>query len=325
MRPPRIHHCTSEPFRFFGRTAELRLLQEALAGGAASVVAFVGPGGQGKTAIVQHFVQQLLAVFPPSPLGGEELGVGWSSGFSRSSEDKRPAKAGTPTDPPAPVPQGPRGERDPSPPTHLSGGARGGRPHSLHGLFLWSFYRGKDADLCLRELFAYAEGLDHLPDVSASFCVDRLLPRLRREQWLLILDGTEVAQHDSGSWRGRLLHPELGRLLEELATEPLPGVVVLTSRFDFPTLLHRPHARLASLAALDSVSAHALLRSLGVHGSDADLTAVAVLGGHHAKAVELLGTYLVRFHQGRRAAMPICPTRPWWRARPTRNTGLSAC
>ena len=50
-----------------------------------------------------------------------------------------------------------------------------------------------------RELFAYAEGLDHLPDVSASFCVDRLLPRLRREQWLLILDGTEVAQHDSGS------------------------------------------------------------------------------------------------------------------------------
>ncbi len=48
---------------------------------------------------------------------------------------------------------------------------------------------------------------------------------LRRERWAIVLDGTEVAQYDSGSWLGRFLHPELGRLLEELASEPLPGVV----------------------------------------------------------------------------------------------------
>ena len=90
-RPPSIHHCTSEPYRFFGREAEVGLLDEALAGGAASVVALAGPGGQGKTAIVQHWLHRL--------------------------------------------------------------------PRPVDGLFFWSFYRGKDVDLCLREWLAYAEGL----------------------------------------------------------------------------------------------------------------------------------------------------------------------
>ena len=105
------------------------------------------------------------------------------------------------------------------------------RTEPPEGVFLWSFYRGKDADLCLRELFAYAEDLASAPDVSAGFCVDRLLPRLSRERWALVLDGVEVAQYESGPWYGRFLHPELGRLLEELASAPMPGVVVITSRF----------------------------------------------------------------------------------------------
>jgi hypothetical protein len=233
MRPPCIHHCTSEPYRFFGRAAELALLDAALRGGRESVVALIGPGGQGKTAIVQHWLEGLL-----------------------SSKD---------------------------------------RPD---GVFLWSFYRGKDADLCLRSLYAYAEELAHAPELSASYCVDHLLPRLRRERWAIVLDGTEVAQYDGGSWLGRFLHPELGRLLEELASEPLPGVVGLTTRFPLPTLTSRRHARLISLSSLDVASARALLSNLGVCGEATDLDEVAAAGGYHAKAVELLGTFLSRFHQG---------------------------
>ncbi len=232
-RSPCIHHCTSEPYRFFGRSAEMVLLDTALAGGRESVVAFIGPGGQGKTAIVQHWLEKLLMAAD--------------------------------------------------------------RPE---GVFLWSFYRGKDADLCLRSLYAYAEGLRQPPDLSASYCVDHLLPRLRRERWAIVLDGTEVAQYDSGSWLGRFLNPELGRLLEELASEPLPGVVVLTTRFPLPSLTSRHHARLISLSSLDAESARALLTSLGVMGEAAVLDDVAAAGGYHAKAVELLGTFLVRFDQG---------------------------
>jgi hypothetical protein len=232
-RPPCIHHCTSEPYRFFGRAAELALLDAALAGSRESVVALIGPGGQGKTAIVQHWLEGLLTAAD--------------------------------------------------------------RPD---GVFLWSFYRGKDADLCLRSLYAYAEGLPQPPELSASYCVDHLLPRLRRERWAIVLDGTEVAQYDSGSWLGRFLHPELGRLLEELASEPLPGVVVLTTRFPLPSLASRRHARLISLSSLDAESARALLASLGLRGETTVLDEVAAAGGYHAKAVELLGTLLVRFHRG---------------------------
>src|SRR5262245_37769436 len=99
-RPPHLHHCTSEPFRFFGRAAELALLDRALWDNDASLVAMVGPGGQGKTAIVQHWLQGLA--------------------------------------------DGPR---------------------RADGVFLWSFYRGQDVDLCLRELYAYAEGLPGAPEV----------------------------------------------------------------------------------------------------------------------------------------------------------------
>jgi hypothetical protein len=211
----------------------LALLDNALASGAPSLVALVGPGGQGKTAIMQHWLERLVA------------------------------------------------------------------QNSCDGVFLWSAYRGKDADLCLRELYAYAEGLGPAPDVAASYCVDHLLPLLRRERWALVLDGMEVMQYDGGAWYGRFLHPELGRLLEELATEPMPGVVVLTTRFPLPTLERRRHARVLSLGSLDAESARGLLHSLGVQGTEAELDAVAATGGGHAKAVELLGTFLVRFHGGR--------------------------
>jgi hypothetical protein len=233
-RPPCIHHCTSQPYRFFGRAAVLALLDQALAGGGPSVVALVGPGGQGKTAIVQHWLESFAA------------------------------------------------------------GAR-----RADGVFLWSFYRGKDADLCLRHLHAYAAGLPQPGDVSATYCVDRLLPILRRERWALVLDGTEVVQHDGEPWFGRFVHPELSRLLEELASAPLPGVVLLTTRFPPPEIERRRHARVLSLGGLDAGSARGLMRSLGVQDGDAEVDAAAAACGRHAKAVELLATYLWRFRDGR--------------------------
>jgi hypothetical protein len=222
--------------RFFGRSAELLLLDRALQESGPAVVALIGPGGQGKTAVVQHWLVTAL---------------------------KQP----------------------------------------VEGLFLWSFYRGKDSDLCLREWLAYAEGLSALPEVSSSYCVDRLLAILRRERWAVVLDGTEVVQYEEGPWHGRFIHPDLGRLLEELASAPMPGVVALTTRFPLPTLERRPAFRLVNLDRLDPRSARELLRSLGVSGTEDDLDAVAATAGRHAKAVELLGTYLVRFHGGQPRAL----------------------
>jgi hypothetical protein len=234
-----LHHCTSLPFQFFGRVAELRLLDDALASEAVSLVAFVGPGGQGKTAIVQHWLEQLA-----------------------------------------------------------------GGPPREDGVFLWSFYRGKDADACLRQLLADVAGTSVWPEVSASYCVDKLMASLRRGSWVVVLDGLEVVQHESGPWFGRLVHPELGRLLEELASAPSPSVLIVTTRFPLPDLEKRRHARLLSLSNLDRASACGLLRSLGVRGRDEELQLAADSCGRHAKAVELLGTHLAHYHDG--AAAEFC-------------------
>ena len=258
-----IHHCTSQPAHFFGRDAELALLDAALEPGGPSVIAFVGPGGQGKTAIVQHWLERLVAA--------------------------------------------------------------GRKSAGIDGVFLWSFYRGKDADLCLRELYGHAAGAAAAPDVSATYAVDHLLPLLRRRRWVLIFDGAEVAQYDAGAWFGRFVHPELSRLLEELATEPLPGAVVLTTRFPLPELQRRRHARIVSLAGLDAESARGLLLSVGVHGDPTELDAAAAACGHHAKAVELLGTLLVKFHGGAAARLGELPDVPPAPGRPTRSTGSRAC
>ncbi len=84
----------------------------------------------------------------------------------------------------------------------------------------------------------------------------------------------------------------------------MPGVVVLTTRFELPTLQRRPAFRLVSLDRLDAASARELLTSLGIHREESVLNAIATMAGRHAKAVELLGTYLVRFHD------ELCPIRP---------------
>jgi hypothetical protein len=227
-----VRHVTSRAHKFFGRTRELALLDTALHDDRISVIALVGPGGQGKTAILQEWLGRIAAGTTP-----------------------------------------------------------------VDGVFLWSFYRGKDGDACLRDLYATVTDTGS-GDLSATWCVDHLLPILRSRRWVVLLDGTEVVQYDAGPWTGRFLHPEVGRLLQELASAPQPGVVLVTSRFALPDLERRPCARTIDLAGLDAASARGLLSELGVHGSDKELDAAALWAGRHAKAVELLGTYLAGYRGG---------------------------
>ena len=224
MRPPLLLHSASEPLALFGRDDELALLDASLSPTGPSVVALVGPGGQGKTAIVQTWRERL------------------------------------------PVP--------------------------CDGVFFWSFYRVPDSERCLRTWLAYASSGRHPTEHSASFAAEQLLATLRRERWAVVLDGAEVVQHE-GTWHGRFLHPDLGWLLAELANEPTPGVVILTSRFATPELTARPHFRAVALDRLSPAAAHSLLGQVGVTADEATRLHMAQVAGFHAKAVELLGTLQV--------------------------------
>src|SRR4051812_23000919 len=95
-RPPRLLHCTSEPLHFFGRAAELALLDAALNERGPSVVALVGPGGQGKTAIVRHWLERFTPSppQPPSPTqgrGGSQGSGGEAGGSGASSSPPLPS------------------------------------------------------------------------------------------------------------------------------------------------------------------------------------------------------------------------------------------
>jgi tetratricopeptide (TPR) repeat protein len=224
MRPPLLLHTASEPLALFGREAERALLDAALRPDGPSVVALIGPGGQGKTAIVQTWRDAL--------------------------------------------------------------------PEACTGVLFWSFYQVPESERCLRTWLAYAQGTPDAPEVSSSFAAQQLLALLRRERWAVVLDGVEVVQQE-GKWHGRLVHPDLAWLLAELANEPMPGVVVLTSRFAFPELTARPYFRAVALDRLTLPAARALLRQVGVAADTPALDALAQAAGCHAKAVELLGTLQV--------------------------------
>ncbi len=103
----------------------------------------------------------------------------------------------------------------------------------------------------------------------------------------------------------------LAVLLEELASGPQAGVTVLTTRFPLPDLERRPTCRIVNLATLTPEDSRSLLTSLGVRGKEGELDAAALGGRVHAKAVELLATWLVRFHAADAKALRALPESPF--------------
>ena len=193
-RPVCIHHCTSLPYRFFGRQAELALLDRALAGGEPSVVALVGPGGQGKTAIVQHWLER---------------------------HDRRAIG-----------------------PTASSSGAS---------------IAARTATCACASCYAYAEGLDRAAGgVGELLRRSAAADRLRRERWAVVLDGTEVVQHEAGAWCGRFVHPGAGPAARRAGGRADAGRRGADdAAFRCRRWRQRRHARLISLSALDADSAAA--------------------------------------------------------------------
>ena len=169
----------------------------------------------------------------------------------------------------------------------------------------WSFYsQGTEDRVTSAEPF-----IDHAlrfcgdPDPKAGSPHDRgvrLAHLIRKDRTLLILDGVEPLQYPPGrpEIEGRLKDPGLTALLKGLAADN-PGLCVVTTRERIADLGGSPKtAPQDCLEELDLETAVALLRQLGVVGSESELRAAVEDFGRHALTLTLLGNFLRRAHEG---------------------------
>lgn len=175
-------------------------------------------------------------------------------------------------------------------------------------VFAWSFYSQgtKEQSAAGSELFLN-EALIFFGDAamaaSAQGGVDkakRLAALVGERRTLLILDGVEPLQYSPASpTPGELKDAALSALLKALAATS-HGLCVLTTRYSIPDLKNfwQTTAPEIKLLRLSPAAGVALLRHLGVHGTQPEYERLVADVKGHALTLNLLGSYLVDAHAG---------------------------
>jgi predicted ATPase len=171
-------------------------------------------------------------------------------------------------------------------------------------VFAWSFYRqGSSGETSpADEFFDAALSWFGDPDPRLGTAWEkgeRLAKLVASRRTLLLLDGLEPLQNPPGPREGRLREASLQALLRELAGFNT-GLCVITTRTPVADLAdhERTSALRRDLEQLPSDAGAKLLRSLGVHGSEADLRGASNELSGHSLALTLLGSYLTDAYDG---------------------------
>ncbi len=160
-------------------------------------------------------------------------------------------------------------------------------------VFAWSFYsqgtneRVTSADQFIADALTFFGDED--PTAGSAWAKgERLADLVRRDKALLILDGLEPLQDP---YQG-IKDPSVQRLVEELARDNA-GLCVITTRESVKELADFPETTLAqNLEQISAEAGRALLKILGVRGTDAELEQATRDFGNHALAINLLASYL---------------------------------
>ena len=172
----------------------------------------------------------------------------------------------------------------------------------------WSFYSqgsseyvAASSDLFLAEALRFFGDSDTAASALSSFERGRRLGQLVGEKrTLLILDGIEPLQYAPGTPNNAGLRDEaIAFLLKSLATTSR-GLCVVTSRHSIPDLraFWQTSVREIEMTGLSNADGMHLLRTLRVHGSDAEFEALVRDVNGHPLTLNLVGTYLRDAHGG---------------------------
>jgi hypothetical protein len=168
------------------------------------------------------------------------------------------------------------------------------------GLFWWCFYENRSVDEFLKAALKYMSGgrIDPRAVPSSNLKAQIIGAMLGTGKYLFVLDGLEVMQHQEGDQYGLLQSNDLRDLLTFFARPDNQSFCLITSRaplldlMDYTTYTHRDVERLSK------EDGRALLRRLGVKGSDAELDKVVADWDGHALTLSILAAYLAEKYNG---------------------------
>ena len=172
----------------------------------------------------------------------------------------------------------------------------------IQGVFAWSFYAFPDASHWASTLlyWAHQQGFGMaMPEDEPAAAVMRLLQRV---PLLLVLDGLEVLQEESGGGSpGRLLDGILREVLTTVCQVDSASLVVLTSRFPFADLeaFDGGSARFLDVPAFTAADGAALLAAGGAGwlAEDERVSLVMAVDGHALAIAALAATLRMRISQ----------------------------
>jgi hypothetical protein len=140
--------------------------------------------------------------------------------------------------------------------------------------FWWTVHSpGHDVDDFLRAFIRHASNGGVDPDVvpTTSARANLAAVLMAAGCHIVVLDGLDVLQADSGDTAGALTSPALLDFLRAVAASKSQSMCIVTSRRDIVDLLHFATFSYVALGALDVPDGQQLLRRAGVEGSNADL------------------------------------------------------
>ncbi len=161
------------------------------------------------------------------------------------------------------------------------------------GVFWWSFYEDRSIENMIEALTRYLYSERNLQAIRGTAQrVNFIGALVMTRRLVLVLDGLEVMQEQSGDKFGSIKSNDLTRLLEMFAQPGHTSFCLVTSRAPLLDLLSHTAYVQRDVTRLSDNDGRELLRNLKVSGEDEQLDRIVSDWEGHALTVSLVGTYL---------------------------------
>jgi tetratricopeptide (TPR) repeat protein len=178
-------------------------------------------------------------------------------------------------------------------------------PNRPTGVFWWGFYDKPSVDEFFEAALEFISDGKIDPRVipSASTKAQVIADMLRNGNYLFVLDGLEILQHQDGDEYGLLRSNDLRTFLHLFAAPGHHSFCLVTSRAPLLDLMAYTTYTHRDVSRVTPEDGRKLLRALGVEGRDGELDKVVNQWDGHALTLSLVGTYAKEWQSGRVAEL----------------------